>query len=50
MNAFQHIFVNQKKSEFYGPYFQAVISCDYAPILNDCKSKIVSLKLNLYIL
>ena len=25
-NAFQHIFVNQKKSEFYGQY---VILCDY---------------------
>ena len=28
-NAFQHSFVNWKKSEFYGPYFQTVISCDY---------------------
>ena len=28
-NAFQHNFVNKKKSEFYGPYFQTVISCDY---------------------
>ena len=28
-NAFQHIFVNQKKSEFYGPYFQTVISFYY---------------------
>ena len=24
-NVFQHIFVNYKKSEFYGPYFQAVL-------------------------
>ena len=24
-NAFQHIFVNQKKSEFYGPYFQTML-------------------------
>ena len=24
-NAFQHIFINQKKSEFYGPYFQTMI-------------------------
>ena len=24
-NAFQHIFVNYKKSEFYGPYFQAML-------------------------
>ena len=24
-NAFQHIFVNQKKSEFYGPNFQTLI-------------------------
>ena len=23
-NAFQHIFVNNKKSEFYGPYFQTI--------------------------
>ena len=29
-NAFQHNFENQKKSEFYGPYFQTVISCEYA--------------------
>ena len=28
-NAFQHIFVNKKKSEFYGPYFQTVISFYY---------------------
>ena len=28
-NAFQHIFVNWKKSDFYSPYFQTVISCDY---------------------
>ena len=28
-NAFQHIFANQKKSEFYSPNFQTVISCDY---------------------
>ena len=27
-NAFQHFFVNQKNSEFYGPYFRT-ISCDY---------------------
>ena len=33
-NAFQHIFVNYKKSEFYGPYFQNVISCDYDLIMN----------------
>ena len=24
-NAFQHIFVNQKKSAFYGPYFQTML-------------------------
>ena len=24
-NAFQHNFVNQKKSEFYGPYFQTML-------------------------
>ena len=24
-NAFQHIFVNQKKSEFYGPHFQTML-------------------------
>ena len=24
-NAFQHVFVNQKKSEFYGPYFQTIL-------------------------
>ena len=24
-NAFQHIFVNSKKSEFYGPYFQTML-------------------------
>ena len=24
-NAFQHIFVNQKKPEFYGPYFQTML-------------------------
>ena len=24
-NAFQHILVNQKKSEFYGPYFQTML-------------------------
>ena len=28
-NAFQHIFLNWMKSEFYSPYFQTVISCDY---------------------
>ena len=33
-NAFQHIFVNYNKSEFYGPYFQNVISCDYDLIMN----------------
>ena len=24
-NAFQHIFANQKKSEFYGPFFQTML-------------------------
>ena len=24
-NAFQHLLVNQKKSEFYGPYFQTML-------------------------
>ena len=24
-NAFQHIFINQKKFEFYGPYFQTML-------------------------
>ena len=28
-NAFQHIFMNQKKSEFYSPHSHFVISCDY---------------------
>ena len=28
-NAFQHIFVNYKKLEFYGPFLDYVISCDY---------------------
>ena len=28
-SAFQHIFMNQKKSEFYSPHSHFVISCDY---------------------
>ena len=34
-NAFQHIFVNQKKSEFYGPYFQTMLFLVTMVIHND---------------
>ena len=36
-NVFQHIFVNYKKSEFYGPYFQAVLFL--VTVISSCNLK-----------